>query len=116
MTYEELKRAFNVIIDIVPNADADPILEPEEYKRLTSAHQRLYSHNEYFIGITISYQIKNMVVEPMYVVNPVVRIDGSLFAVSVPSEEVQRISTILFEQWKQGGADYDTLFPNVEKL
>lgn len=113
MKYQDLKREFNVIID--PIGD-DPITDKERYVELKNAHRFLYAHNEYFIGVTVGYQIKDRVVEPMFVAVPVVLIDGARFAVQVPSEEISRVNTILFEQWKKGDSDFHALFAGKENL
>lgn len=111
MKYEELKREFNVIIDTVGD---DPVTDPDRYNQLIAEHRFLYAHNEYFVGVTIGYMTKDRVIEPMFVVVPVVIIDGCKFAVQVPSQEVDRVKQELFEQWKKGDKDFFDLFEGKE--
>lgn len=113
MKYEELKKEFNIIIDVVGD---DQVIDKERYAELANAHRILYAHNEYFIGVTVGYQIKDRVVEPMYMVVPVVIIDGNKFAVQVPSAEINRISKVLFDEWKNGTANFHELFADKENL
>lgn len=114
MKYAELKRQFNVLVEVEGDTFANSENE-ERYKQLVADHSYLYAHNEYFIGIKVSHMIKDRVVEPMYVVQPVVKIDGNFFAVTVPSEEADRISQELFDRWKKGDEDYTSVFskPNI---
>jgi hypothetical protein len=114
MKYAELKREFNVLVEVEGDTFANAENE-ERYKQLVAEHSYLYEHNEYYIGVKISHLIKERVVEPMYVVQPVVKIDGSFFAVTVPSEEVDRISLELFTRWKKGDESYESIFskPNI---
>lgn len=109
MKFSELKRIFNTIIDVTGD---DPILDAEQYAKLTADHQYLYAFDDYYIGVKISYQIKDNVVEPLYMVNPVVLISGRPYAVLVPSEEVVRMSDTLFQRWKNGDEDFADVFPS----
>lgn len=109
MKFSELKRIFNTIIDITGDS---PITDPAQYAELVADHNYLYAFDDYYIGVKISYQIKDNVVEPLYIVNPVVLISGRPYSVLVPSEEVLRISDVLFEQWKKGDADFADVFPS----
>jgi len=113
MLYSELFRRFNTIIDPVGD---QPILDQSEYDELVKQHTYLYAIDDYFVGVKISYQIKDGKVEPMYMVSPVVLISGKPFAVTVPSDEVTRINEVLFTQWKKGDADFHSLFPSDNVL
>lgn len=116
MLYSELFRRFNTIIDIVSVDGNDPITDREQYNELVNEHTYIYAFDDYYIGVKISYQIKDNKVEPLYMVNPVVLISGKPFAVTVPSDEVTRMNEVLFTQWKKGDADFLSLFPSENLL
>lgn len=107
MKFAELKREFNVIIDAVGDT---PIVDQERFDELVAQHLYIYEHNEYFVGVKLGYQVKDRVVEPLYMVSPIVRIDGELFAVTVPSDEVTRMGDALFSRWKKGDEDFFDVF------
>ena len=109
MKYKQLFQIFNTIIDVVGD---DPILDKARYDELKTEHAYLYAFEDHYIGVTVTYQIKEGKVEPMYSVTPVAIISGHPFAIMAPSDEVARIKEVLFTQWKQGDAEFNDLFPS----
>lgn len=107
MKYAELKRIFNTIIDVVGDTQ---ILDQEQYDILKAQHQFLYKEDEHYLGFTISYQIKDRVVEPLFIGNVVVKVEGSFYAVHVPCESLISRNSFIFDHWKNGDFDFHDCF------
>lgn len=113
MLFANLMREFNTLVDAATGNVAEE--NRQRYDELKAQHVYVYEHENYLVGVRLSYQVKQRVVEPLFLVSALVCIEDTLVPVNVSTMETNRIGEKLFYDWKKGDKEYEAVFdqPNV---